>query len=113
MWAGAGTGARLAASMTPETSLLTMGRSLRFQVGTVLQQMQTLNIFPLPFPPLSSVEGRFTGSWLIGTVPAAPARNGMCTPCPQEKVSHLFALRFSSLASLGGRGCVLMMKVPK
>lgn len=53
------------------------GEIFKIQVGTVLRQVQTLNIFPLPFPPRNSVEGRFTGSGLFGTVPAAPVRNGM------------------------------------
>lgn len=89
--AGGGVWARLwnSGSRNPSMSLLTVGRTLRFQVGASLGQMrtQTRNIFLPPLPPLSSAGGRFMGSWLIGTVPAAPVRNGtLYTTSPGERL---------------------------
>lgn len=96
--AGTGAGARLPASdsRNQSTLLLTVGRTLSFQVGPVLGQMrtQTRNIFLLPFPPLSSAGGQFTGSRLIGTVPAAPVRNGtLYTMSPEERLPSAHSRR--------------------
>lgn len=49
--------------------------------------------FPAAFPCPEFCCGGFTGSWLTGSVPAAPVRNGTWRACPLEKVSHLFTLR--------------------
>ena len=96
--AGTCAGARLPASdsRNQSTSLLTVGRTLSFPVRPVLGQMQTQtwNIFLLPLPPLSSAGGQFTGSRLIGTVPAAPVRNGtLYTTSPGERLPSAHSRR--------------------
>lgn len=94
--AGTCAGAGLPASDARSTSLLTVGRTLSFPVGPVLGQMrrQTRNIFLLPLPPLSSAGGQFTGSRLIGTVPASPVRNGtLYTTSPGERLPSAHSRR--------------------